>query len=118
MIIPTGIYKKGNRKECPNYQRISLLSLSEKVYAQGLGRKCREIVESKMEDGQCSFRPCYSTTDQIFTLRQIFEKFWKFANDVFACFVDREKKYDRVSRDNFWRVLQVNGIDGHLLMAI
>ena len=56
--------------------------------------------------------------DQIFTLRQIFEKSWKFAKDVFACFVDLEKVYGRVSRDKLWKVLQEHGIDGHLLMAI
>ena len=39
-----------------------------------LEKKCREIVESKLEDGQCGFRPGRSTTDQIFTLKQIFEK--------------------------------------------
>ena len=65
---------KGDREECTNYRGISLLSLPRKVYAMCLERNCREIVESKLEDGQCGFRPGRSTTDQIFTLRQIFEK--------------------------------------------
>ena len=38
--------------------------------------------------------------------------------DVFACFVDLENTYDRVPRDNLWRVLQKYGIDAHLLIAI
>ena len=49
VIIP--IFKKGDRKQCTNYRGISLLSLPEKVYAKCLERKCREIVESKLEDG-------------------------------------------------------------------
>ena len=68
------IYNKDDRKVCANYRGIMLLSFPEKVYAKCLKRKCREIVESKLEDGQCGFRPGRSTTDQIFTLRQIFEK--------------------------------------------
>ena len=72
VIIP--IFKKEDRKQCTNYRGISLLSLPGKVYAKCLERKCREIVESKLEDGQCGFRPGRSTTDQIFTLKQIFEK--------------------------------------------
>ena len=116
MIIPT--YKKNDRKECTNYRGISLLSLPGKVYAKCLEKKCRELVESKLKVGQCGFRAGRSTTDQIFTLRQIFGKSWEFAKDVFACFVDLEKAYDRVFRDKLWKVLQEYGIDGHLLMAI
>ena len=59
VIIP--IFKKGDRKQCTNYRGISLLSLPGKVYAKCLERKCREIVESKLEDGQCGFRPGRST---------------------------------------------------------
>ena len=116
VIIP--IYKKGNRKECTNYRGILLLSHREKVYAKCLKRKCRVIVELKLKDGQCGFRSGRSTTDQIFTLRQIFEKSWENAKNAFACFVDLEKAYDRVPQDKLGRVLQGFGIDGHMLMAI
>ena len=109
-IIP--IFKKGDRKQCTNYRGISLLSLPGKVYAKCLERKCREIVKSKLEDGQCGFRPSRSTTDQIF------EKSWEYGKDLFACFVDVEKAYDRVPRDKLWKVLQEYGVDGQLLCAI
>ena len=116
MIIP--IFKKGDRKQCTSYRGISLLSLPGKVYAKCLERKCREIVESKLEDGQCGFRPGRSTTDQIFTLKQIFEKAWEYGKDLFACFVDLAKAYDRVPRDKLWKVLQKYGVNGQLLRAI
>jgi len=76
------------------------------------------MVESKLEDEQCGFRPGSSITDQIFTLNQIFEKSWKYSKDLFACLVDLEKAYDRVPTDKLWRVLQEYGIDGQLLLAI
>ena len=78
----------------------------------------QEIVQSKLENGQCDFRPGRSTTDQIFTLKQIFEKAGDYAKDVFACFVDLKKTYSRVLRDKLWRVLQEYNIDEHLLMAV
>ena len=108
------IYKKGDRKQCTNYRGISLFGFPGKVYAKCLKRKCRDIMEPKSEDGQCDFRPGLSTTDQFFTLRQIFEKSWDYAKDVFACFVDLEKPYNRVPRNKLWRMLQEYGIDGHL----
>ena len=51
-----------------------------------------------------------STTDQIFTLKQTFEKSWEYGKDLFACFVDLEKAYDRVLRDKLWKVLQEYGV--------
>ena len=116
VIIP--IFKKGDRKQCTNYRGITLLSSPGKMYAKCLERKCREIVESKLEDGQCGFRPSSSNTDQIFTLNQIFEKSWKYSKDLFACFVDLEKTYDQVPRDKLWKVLREYGVNGQLLRAI
>ena len=81
-----------------NYRGISLLSLLGKVHAKCRKRKCREIVESKLEDGQCGFRAGRSTMDQIFTLKQIFEKSWENGKDLFACFVDLEEAYMTGSR--------------------
>ena len=66
--------EKADCKQRTNYRGISLLSLPGKVHAKCLERKCREIVESKLEDGKYSFRPGRSTTDQYFTLKQICEK--------------------------------------------
>ena len=61
VIIP--IFKKRDRKQCTNCTGISLLSLPGKVYAKCLERKCREIVESTLEDDQCGFRLGRNTTD-------------------------------------------------------
>ena len=116
VIIPT--FKKGYRKRCTNYRGISLFSLPGEVYDKCLERKCREIVESKLEDGQCSFCPSRSTTDQIFTLKQIFEKSWEYVKNLFACFVDLEKAYGQVPRDKLWKILQEYGVNGRLLRAI
>ena len=68
------ISKKGDRKQYTNYREISFLKLPGKVSAKCLERKCREIVELKLEDDQCGFHLGRSIMDQIFTLRQIFTK--------------------------------------------
>ena len=64
VIIP--IHKKGDKRKCTNNGGISLISVPGKVYAKCLEKKCREIVEPKLTDAQCGFRPGRSTMDQIF----------------------------------------------------
>ena len=113
VIFP--IFKKGYCTQCANYRGISLSSLPGKVYAKCLERKCREIMESKLENGWYSFGLDRSTTDQIFTLKQIFEKSWEYGKDLFSCFAHLEKAYERVPRDKLWKVL--HGVDGQLLSA-
>jgi len=39
-----------------------------------LEKGCRKIIEPKLDDAQRDFCPDRSTTNQIFTLQQIFEK--------------------------------------------
>ena len=116
IVVP--IFKKGDRRECFNYRGTTLLSLPGKVYARVLERKCRTIVEPKIQDTQCGFRPGRGTTDQLFTLRQVFEKAWEFAKPVYTAFIDSEKTYDRVPRDLLWNVLKEYGISGRLLVGI
>ena len=91
VIIPT--FKKGDRTK---YRGISLLCLPGKGYAKCLERKCREIVEPKLVNGQYRFRTGRSTTNQILTLKQTFEKSWEYSKDLF---VDLKKAYDRGPRD-------------------
>ena len=112
------LFKKGDRKQCTNYRGISLHSLPGKVYVKCLERKCREIEGSKLEDGQSGFCAGRSTTDQIFILMQIFEKSREYGKDLFACFVDLEKVYERVPQDKLWKALQEYGVDGQLLRVI
>ena len=54
-------------------------------------------MKSKLEDGQGGFRLSRSTTDQIF------EKSWEYDENFFACYVDLNRAYDWVPRENFGR---------------
>ena len=115
VIVP--IHNKGDRSECTNYRGISLLSLPGKLYAKCLEERCREIIEPELDDTQCGFRPGGSTTEQIFTLQQIFEKSLEYAEHVYTCFVDLEKAYDRVLRKMLWGLLREYGVDCILLLT-
>lgn len=37
---------------------------------------------------------------------------------VFCAFIDLEKAYDRVVRDELWSTLSMYGVDGHLIRVL
>jgi len=62
------------------------------------------------DDTQCGFCHDRSTTEQISTLQQIFEKSWEHAKDAYTCFVDLGKVYGGVPREKLWGVLWEVGV--------
>ena len=115
LIIP--IHGKGDRSECTNYWGISVLNLPGKVYVKCFAKRYLAIIEPKLDDTQCGFRHGHSTTEQNSTLQQILEKSWEHRKDVYTCFVDLGKLYERVPREKLWGAFRECGVDGHLLLA-
>ena len=60
---------------CGNHRGISLLSTAGKILARiMLNRLIPLVAEKNLPESQCGFRRNRSTTDMIFTVRQIQEK--------------------------------------------
>ncbi|XP_048857101.1 uncharacterized protein LOC125724452 [Brienomyrus brachyistius] len=116
VVVP--LFKKGDRRVCSNYRGITLLSLPGKVYSGVLERRVRRIVEPRIQEEQCGFRPGRGTVDQLYTLSRVLEGSWEFARPVYMCFVDLEKAFDRVPRGVLWGVLREYGVPGSLLRAV
>ena len=56
--------------------------------------------------------------DQVIALQQVFEKLWEYVKEVYTCFVDLEKAYDRIPRDKLWAVLLEYDVKSQLLDTI
>ena len=72
------IYKKGDKLDCCNYRAITVLSAAYKVLSQILCRRLSPIAKQFVGQYQAGFMGVRATTDQIFALRQILQKYREF----------------------------------------
>ena len=99
------VYKgKGDALVCGSYRGIKLLDHVMKVLERVIENRVRSSV--KIDDMQFGFRSGRGTTDAIFIVRQVQEKFLAKKKDLWMAFVDLEKAFDRVPRDVVWWALR------------
>jgi hypothetical protein len=79
--------------------RNMLLNIAYKIYAILLNNRLSEIIEDKLGDFQMGFRSNRSTIDNIFMLRQIFEKCYEYNIELHNIFVDYSQVFDSVNRN-------------------
>lgn len=109
IIVP--LYKKGDRRECSNYRGITLLSTPGKIWTRIWYTRIRQKLENTLEEGQCGFRKGRGVQDNIFILRQISEKAINKGKEIHLCFIDLEKAFDRVRRDDIWATLEKRNLE-------
>jgi hypothetical protein len=67
---------------------------------------------------QFGFCPGKGTTDAIFVIRQVQEKFLEKKKDLWIAFVDLEKAFDRVPREVLWWSLRRLGVEEWMVTII
>lgn len=109
------IYKKGDKLECGNYRGIALLNIAYKIFANILYKRLLPYMESIIGEYQSGFRVGRSTTDQLFSIRQILEKCKEYNVEIHQLFVDFKAAYDSVIRRKLWRVMEEFGVPDKLI---
>ena len=88
ILVP--IFKnKGDAQSCNNYRGIKLISHSMKLWERVVEARLRREVD--ISEQQYGFMPGKSTTDALFALRMLMEKYREGQQELHCVFVDLEK---------------------------
>ena len=83
--------KKGNLQLCQNYRTIRLISHPSKVMLKIILNRLQPQVEEIIAEEQAGFRAGRSTTEQIFNLRILCEKYLQHQQNLYHVFIDFKK---------------------------
>ncbi|KAI5739918.1 hypothetical protein M8J77_024981 [Diaphorina citri] len=83
------------------------MSHSMKLYERIVDKRLRR--ETEVSEEQFGFMPGRGTTDAVFALRQMMEVHRDKEQSLVFVFIDLEKAYDRVPREEIWKCMRPKG---------
>ena len=104
------LYKgKGDTLERGNYRSLMLTEKVVKILERIVDGLIRQLVST--DNSQFGFVPGRGTTDAIFVVRQLQEKYRAANKRLYMAFVDLEKAFDQVPRKVIWWALRKLGVE-------
>ena len=117
IIVP--VYKQGSYTDPNNYRGITLNRCLGKLFCHVLNTRISNHLENRsfLIKEQAGFRKNFRTSDKIFILKTIVDKYIQKngkMNKLYACFIDLKKAFDTVWHEGLLLKLQRAGIDGKI----
>ena len=119
--VITILFRDGETNDLNNYRGITLLSMLGKILVGVLNNRLIDLINKEhiLDENQGGFRKGYRTTDHLFTLHALINHYIKVEKkELFLCFVDFRKAFDKVSHCILWMKLLKYGISGKFMTLV
>ncbi len=103
--------KKNNAVKCSDFRTISLICHASKIMLRVLTKRIEAKTKQLLGRNQFGFRKGFGTRDAIGVMRTLCERSLEHGNEVYICFVDFEKAFDRVDWVKMFDILKNLHID-------
>ena len=110
--------KKSDLQLCQNYRTISVISHPSKVMLRILLNRLKPQAEEIIKEEQAGFRAGRRTTEHIFNLRILCEKYLQHQQNLYHIFVDFKKTFDRVWHAALWTTMRLYNINDSVFRTI
>ena len=100
----TPIFKKGDELDTNNYRGISIISNIAKLFNMVIQKRIVTFFEENnlINEKQIAFKVGSRTSDHIYVVKSLVDKYIERGKKLYTCFVDFKKAFDRV---NHWKLL-------------
>ncbi|GFO05641.1 RNA-directed DNA polymerase from mobile element jockey-like [Plakobranchus ocellatus] len=104
--------KKPGATECELHRTISLMSHITKILLKIIMLRVRNKIKPEIAEEQRGFVEDKGASNAIYILRTLIERALEIQKDVYLCFIDYTKAFDRVCHDEIITQLKQLNIDG------
>ena len=104
--------------ECKKHRTISIMSQVTKILLRIILKRVRSKIRPELSQAQFGFVPGKGTRNAIFCLRSIAERSIEVQKNLYVCFVDYEKAFDKVKHEEILKLLRDIHLDGRDLRLI
>ena len=104
--------KKSGTTKCELHRIISLMSHTTKILLKILMMRIKNKIKSETAEEQYGFTADKNTRNAIFILRTIIQRTIEVKHNVYLCFLDYTKAFDKVKYDLVFQILEKLDFDG------
>ena len=110
--------KKPGTVDCDQHRTISLMSHLTKVLLRILMSRMRNKILPEISEAQFGFMADKGTRNAIFALKTLMERSIEVQKDLYLCFIDYSKAFDKVRHSDLFDILTGLDIDGKDLRVL